>query len=325
MNPEIGKRAAEETKTEIQDTIKGADMVFIAGGMGGGTGSGAAPIVARAAKEQGVLTVAVVTKPFFFEGNQRGRIAEEALRDLEKEVDAIITIPNDKLLQISGKEMGFREAFALCDNVLQQAVEGISDLITTPGVINVDFADIKSIMADTGSALMGIGLGSGEGRAVRAATEAINSPLLELSINGAKGVLFAISGGDDLTIYEIQEAAKVITESIDKEAKVIFGTIRDERLKKGEVKVTVIATGFPTDAPKRSLFSPSFAAASSEKMEQAPVKKEQPAQVQVQPAAPMNNEFMKRSGPEAPKDDIPAFGEDEDWTAVPAFLRRGKK
>ena len=302
-------------------------MVFIACGMGGGTGTGAAPIVAHAAKEQGVLTVAVVTKPFFFEGNQRMRIAEEGIRELEKEVDAIIVIPNDKLLQIAGKDMGFRDAFALCDSVLQQAVEGISDLITTPGVINVDFADIRAIMADTGSALMGIGVGSGEGRAGKAATEAINSPLLELSINGAKGVLFAISGGDDLTIHEIQEAAKIITESIDKEAKVIFGTIRDERLKKGEVKVTVIATGFPTDAPKRSLFQPSFASSAPvqapiEKAE-APVKKEQPA---VQATAPMQSDFVKRAEKtEAKSDDIPTFSEDDDWSAVPAFLRRQKK
>ncbi len=320
MNPDVGKRAAEETKAEIQDTIKGSDMVFIACGMGGGTGTGAAPIVARAAKEQGVLTVAVVTKPFFFEGNQRMRIADEGLRELEKEVDAIIVIPNDKLLQISGKDMGFREAFALCDNVLQQAVEGISDLITTPGIINVDFADIKSIMADTGSALMGIGIASGEGRAAKAATEAINSPLLELSINGARGVLFAISGGDDLTIHEIQEAAKVITESIDKEAKVIFGTIRDERMKKGEVKVTVIATGFPTDSPKRTLFAPSFANKTEEK-EEAPKKEA----VQIQSTAPIQNDFLKRTEKtiEIVEDD--SFNDTDEWNAVPAFLRRGKK
>ena len=346
MNPDVGKKAAEETKAEIQDVIKGSDMVFIACGMGGGTGTGAAPIVARSAKEQGILTVAVVTKPFFFEGNQRGRIAEEGLRELEKEVDAIIVIPNDKLLQIAGKDMGFRDAFALCDNVLQQAVEGISDLITTPGVINVDFADIKSIMADTGTALMGIGLGAGEGRASRAATEAINSPLLEVSINGAKGVLFAISGGDDLTIHEIQEAAKVITESIDKDARVIFGTIRDERLKKGEVKVTVIATGFPTDEPKRapssSLFQqPVFQQAPAyvpERQQPEPIaptiiKKEKEAQPAVQPVVSTTSDFVIKRGNSAdtssaaaPKDDIPTFGDDtDDWSAVPAFLRRPKK
>ena len=326
MNPDIGKKAAEETKAEVQDVIKGSDMVFIACGMGGGTGTGAAPIVAHSAKEQGILTVAVVTKPFFFEGNQRMRIAEEGLRELEKEVDAIIVIPNDKLLQIAGKDMGFRDAFALCDNVLQQAVEGISDLITTPGVINVDFADIKSIMADAGTALMGIGLASGEGRATKAATEAINSPLLEVSINGAKGVLFAISGGDDLTIFEIQEAAKVITESIDKDARVIFGTIRDERLKKGEVKVTVIATGFPTEIPRRSLFQSTFASSPvTEKAPEAPApapKKETPIQINTN-STPSTSDFMVKR---AEKDDMPTFSEDgDDWSAVPAFLRRQKK
>ena len=328
--PDVGKRAAEETKAEIQDVIKGSDMVFIACGMGGGTGTGAAPIVARSAKEQGILTVAVVTKPFFFEGNQRMRIAEEGLAELSKEVDAIIVIPNDKLLQIAGEDMGFRDAFALCDNVLQQAVEGISDLITTPGVINVDFADIKSIMQDTGTALMGIGISSGEGRATKAATEAINSPLLEISINGAKGVLFAISGGDDLTIFEIQEAAKVITESIDKEARVIFGTIRDDRLKKGEVKVTVIATGFPTESPRRPLFQQTSyvppVSIEREKTPEAPavVKKETPIQIN-QNTTPSTNDFMvKRT--EKEKEEVPVFGEDsDDWSAVPAFLRRQKK
>src|ERR1035437_5383047 len=255
MNPEIGKKAAEETKSEIQDVIKGSDMIFIACGMGGGTGTGAAPIIAGAAKEQGILTVADITKPFFFEGSYRMKIADKGLEELAKEVDAIIVIPNDKLLQISDKNTNFKDAFATCDDVLRQAVEGISDLITTPGIINVDFADIRAIMSDAGSALMGIGSASGEKRAEKAALQAINSPLLEVSINGAKGVLFAISGGDDITINEIQEAAKIITESIDKDAKVIFGTIRDEKLKKGEIKVTVIATSFPADLPRKNLFS----------------------------------------------------------------------
>ena len=337
--PDVGKRAAEETKAEIQDVIKGSDMVFIACGMGGGTGTGAAPIVARASKEQGILTVAVVTKPFFFEGNQRMRIAEEGLAELSKEVDAIIVIPNDKLLQIAGKDMGFRDAFALCDNVLQQAVEGISDLITTPGIINVDFADIKSIMADTGTALMGIGTASGEGRATRAATDAINSPLLEISIDGAKGVLFAISGGDDLTIFEIQEAAKVITESVDKDARIIFGTIRDERLKKGEVKVTVIATGFPTESPRRSLFqqssyvnTPSTPSTNSnnnssvEKNIEAPaIVKKEPIQINPTPS-PSTNDFMVKRA-EVTKEDTEIFSSEDsdDWSAVPAFLRRQKK
>lgn len=314
MNPEIGRRAAEETKAEIQDVIKGADMVFIACGMGGGTGTGAAPIVAQAAKEQGILTVAVVTKPFSFEGNQRMRLAEEGLALLEREVDAILVIPNDRLIIISGKDVGFRQAFAMCDEVLKQAVEGISELITTPGMVNVDFADIRAVMHDAGSALMGVGIAAGDGRAEKAALEAINSPLLDLSISGAKGVLFAISGGDDLTIHEISEAAKVITESIDKEAKVIFGTIRDEKLKKGEMKVTVIATGFPTDMPRRSLFQsqkigePTIATATKEEITQAVVKE-------------TGKEILKKTE----KEDDLFIDDTDDWSTVPAFLRRNKK
>lgn len=245
MNPEMGKRAAEETKEEIQESIKGADMIFVACGLGGGTGSGASPLVARTAKELGALTVAVVTKPFFFEGQQRGKIAEGALDELRKEVDAIIVIPNDRLLSTIDRATTVKNAFATCDEVLRQAVEGISNLITTPGIINIDFADIRAIMENAGSALMGIGNASGENRAVEAAKMAINSPLLDISITGAKGVLFSIAGGEDLTMFEIQDAAKVITESIDPQAKVIFGTIRDDKLKKNEIKITVIATGFP--------------------------------------------------------------------------------
>lgn len=325
MNPEVGKRAAEETKAEIQDVIKGADMVFIACGMGGGTGTGAAPIVAQAAKEQGILTVAVVTKPFSFEGNQRMKLAEVGLSELEREVDAILVIPNDRLLIISGKDVGFRQAFAMCDEVLKQAVEGISELITTPGMINVDFADIKAVMSDAGSALMGIGTAGGEDRAQKAALEAINSPLLDLSISGARGVLFAISGGDDLTIHEIQESAKIITESIDKDAKVIFGTIKDDKLKKGEMKVTVIATGFPTDMPKRSLFQssqiskaePTISNTSKDDILNA-FKKETNKE-------PQNNEYIKKVDTvnASTDDDLFAGGED-DWSAVPAFLRRKK-
>ena len=313
MNPEVGRRAAEETKAEIQDVIKGADMVFIACGMGGGTGTGAAPIVAQAAKEQGILTVAVVTKPFSFEGNQRMKLADMGLSDLEKEVDAILVIPNDRLIVISGKDVGFRQAFAMCDEVLKQAVEGISELITTPGMINVDFADIKAVMSDAGSALMGVGIAAGEGRAEKAALAAINSPLLDLSISGAKGVLFAISGGDDLTIHEIQEAAKIITESIDKDAKVIFGTIQDEKLKKGEMKVTVIATGFPTDMPKRSLFQVSQnkvteqVSSNGNKEDQAPI---------VNKSEPKKTEKIE--------DDL-FIDDTDDWSTVPAFLRRNKK
>jgi len=230
-------------------------MVFLTCGLGGGTGSGASPVAAQIAKESGALTVAVVTKPFFFEGKQREKIAINALDELKKEVDAIIVIPNDRLLSNISKDTTARNAFSMCDDVLKQAVEGISDLITTPGIINIDFADVRAILKDSGPALMGVGVASGEKRAEEAAKMAINSPLLDVSINGARGVLFAIAGGDDLTMFEIQDAAKVITETIDPDAKVIFGTVKDEKLKKGEVKVTIIASGFSDSVQRRPLFA----------------------------------------------------------------------
>ncbi len=250
MDPDTGKQAAEETREEIQEALKGSDMVFITCGMGGGTGTGAAPVVAKIARDLGALTVGVVTKPFSFEGQQRSRLAEQGLAELRKCVDASIVIPNDKLLAIVSRETGVKNAFAMCDDVLKQAVEGISDLITQTGIINVDFADVRTIMHNAGSALMGIGIAIGENRAAEAARAAINSPLLEVSIAGAKGVLFSIAGGDDLGMLEIQDAANVITEAIDPEAKVIFGAITDDSLKKGQVRVTVIATGFPDGGPR---------------------------------------------------------------------------
>jgi len=243
MDPEIGQKSAEETKAEIQEAVKGADMLFIAAGMGGGTGSGAAPVIARIAKEEGVLTVGVVTKPFSFEGERRRRIAIEALEKLEKEVDALIVIPNDRLLSATDENTSFREAFKMSDDVLKQAVEGISELITTPGIINIDYADIKAVMSNAGSAFMGIGRASGKDRAEAAASQAINSPLLDIEVSGAKGVLFSISGGDDLTMNEVNIIAERITQNIDTNARVTFGTIRDLGLKKGEIKITVIATG----------------------------------------------------------------------------------
>lgn len=244
MNPDVGRQAAEENKDEIQDVLKNTDMVFITCGLGGGTGTGAAPIIAEAAREAGALTVAVITKPFIFEGIQRKKIANEGLENLMNQVDTIITIPNDKILQVIDKKTLLLESFKIADDILRQGVQGISDLITTPGIVNVDFADVKAIMQDKGSSLMGIGNASGENRAIEAAKLAINSPLLEMSIDGAKGVLFNVSGGSDLTMMEVNEAAGIITEFIDDDAKVIFGAITDENLKKGEIKITVIATGF---------------------------------------------------------------------------------
>ncbi len=323
--PDMGMRAAEETKAEIQDAVKGADMVFIACGMGGGTGTGAAPIVARMAKEQGILTVAVVTKPFFFEGNQRMKLAERGIEELENEVDAIIVIPNDRLLAIAGKDTTFKDAFAKCDEVLRQAVEGISDLIASPGIINVDFADMKSILTDAGTALMGVGTSSGEGRAEKAAIQAINSPLLDISINGARGVLFAISSNDDLTMTEFQESAKVITESIDKDARVIIGTIMDDRMKKGEMKITVIATGFPTETSKKqNLFGGNAQQLFTRNDQQAPQLQQQSQQADREVVKPMVQKADVR--PSTEQDVIePEPGEEEDWGAIPAFLRRNKK
>src|SRR3989338_4669584 len=254
MNAGVGKQAAEETREEIQEMLKGSDMVFVTCGMGGGTGTGAAPVVAHIARELGALTVGVVTKPFSFEGQQRGRLAEQGIGDLKKAVDALVMIPNDKILAIVSRGTGIKNAFAMCDDILKQAVEGISDLITTPGIINVDFADVRTIMQNAGSALMGIGTGIGEKRAELAARAAINSPLLEVSIHGAKGVLFSIAGGEDLGMLEVQDAANVITEAIDPDAKVIFGAVTDSSLKKGEVRVTVIATGFPEGVARTPLF-----------------------------------------------------------------------
>ena len=248
MNPDLGRQAAEENKDEIGEIVQGADMIFITCGMGGGTGTGAAPIIAEAAREAGALTVGVVTRPFTFEGIQRSRIAETGLENLREHVDTLITIPNDRLLSIIDRKVTLISAFEIVDDVLRQAVQGISELITVPGLVNVDFADVKAVMKDSGSALMGIGRATGEDRAAEAARAAINSPLLEVSINGAKGVLFTIAGGTDLTMAEVNEAAQIITESIDRDAKVIFGAIIDEKLKKGEIKITVVATGF-TGAP----------------------------------------------------------------------------
>ena len=313
MNPEMGKRAVEETKEEVQEALKGADMVFIAGGLGGGTGTGASPIVAKIAKEMGALTVAIVTKPFYFEGKERMKLAELGLEELRTAVDAIIVIPNDRLLSTISKETTAKSAFAMCDDILKSAVEGISDLITTPGIINIDFADIRSIMNNAGAALMGIGYATGEKRAEEAARLAINSPLLEVSMNGAKGVLFSIAGGDDLTLFEIQDAAKVITESADASAKIIFGTVRDEKLKKGEVKVTVIASNFPDNHPKKSLFQQ----AADPTIERQIEKKDDKVfntNVQVQPKVEVQAEKK-----------LDVIEEDEEWGAVPAFLRRNRK
>lgn len=323
MNPDVGRQAAEENRDEIQEVLKGSDMVFVTCGLGGGTGTGAVPIVAETAKELGALTVAVVTKPFTFEGAQRRSIADEGLENLRERVDTLITIPNDKLLQIIDKKTTLINSFKIVDDVLRQGVQGISDLITKPGVVNVDFADVKAIMSNSGSALMGIGLGSGENRASEAARAAINSPLLELSIDGAKGVLFNVCGSTDLTMLEINEAANVITESIDPNAKVIFGAVVDETLKKGEVQITVVATGFNDEKvmenpieklsrisinePRKKDPTPEMRITYPEKFEPKMIIDEKVPPKPVKPIAPPR------------KEELP---DDDDELEIPAFIRR---
>src|SRR3989344_4505568 len=243
MNPDVGKRSAEETQNEIRELLKDTDMVFITCGLGGGTGSGAAPIVAEIARDMGILTVAVVTKPFSFEGPQRRAIAERAHDELSRNVDTIITIQNDRILQIIDKKTSLVEAFRIVVGVLRQGVQGISELITVPGLINVDFADVRTIMSDTGSALMGIGIGAGDNRALEAAKSAISSPLLDIAIDGARGILFTITGGSSLGMQEVAEAAKIITSSAHEDARVIFGAVIDDTMGE-DIRITVIATGF---------------------------------------------------------------------------------
>ncbi len=335
MNPDIGKQAAEENKDEIQDAIKGSDMIFISYGLGGGTGTGAGPIIAEIARESGALTVAVVTRPFGFEGAQRMRIAEEGLNNLRDRVDTLITINNERLLQIIDRKTTLNESFRVVDEILRQGVQGISDLIIKPGIVNVDFADVKAIMSNAGSALMGIGEASGEDRAMEAARMAINSPLLDLSIDGARGVLFSFSGGEDIAMSEIEEAAKIITDSINRDAKVIFGTSIDNQLERGLVRITVIATGF-SDLP--SLVSESdFERLSSTRGEEQNVKKSPQGAPPIGSVA--ERESIRRQGatidnisenPESVKEKTfskRAKGKEEDKTPdwdIPAFIRRKK-
>ncbi|MCA9376118.1 MAG: cell division protein FtsZ [Candidatus Doudnabacteria bacterium] len=337
MNPDIGRQAAEEDEEEIRKSLEGSDMVFVTCGLGGGTGTGAAPVIARIAKECGALTVGVVTKPFSFEGAQRMEIAERGHAELEAEVDTLITIPNNKLLQIIDKKTSLVNAFSIVDEVLQQGVRGISDLITVPGIVNVDFADVRAVMAETGSALMGIGVADGENRAVEAAKRAIDSPLLELSINGAKGVLFNISGGDDLGMFEIDEAAKVITESIDPNARVIFGAVKDESLG-DKIKVTVIATGFGEDTQpsKPRMVEPKAAAAENsffsyqpfeqqvtqEVEQKVPAATSSAAQVPRVASTPSVSTTTQSTPSRGSSNTSSQGGASEDDLDIPAFIRK---
>jgi cell division protein FtsZ len=242
---ETGEKAAEESAEEIKSMLKGADMVFVTAGMGGGTGTGAAPVIARLAKETGALTIGVVTKPFTFEGNRRRKVADDGISRLKQGVDTLILIPNDRLLQVVDKKVSIQQAFRVADDVLRQGIQGISELITIPGLINLDFADVRSIMNEGGSALMAIGRASGDNRAQNAAEQAIHSALLDVSIDGAQGILFNVTGGPDLSLYEVNEAAEIIRRTADPDANIIFGAVVDPELK-DEIRITVIATGFDT-------------------------------------------------------------------------------
>jgi cell division protein FtsZ len=306
-NPDIGRRAAEESTEELKTSLEGADMVFLTAGLGGGSGGGAISVVAELARSMGILTVGVVTKPFSFEGLKRKRQAEEALEALKGKVDTLITIPNDRVLSLIEKTTPLTEAFGVIDEVLQHAIEGISDLITQHGLVNVDFADVKSVMQDAGTALMGIGYGTGDNRAAEAARTAIESPLLELSISGAQGILFNITGGHDLSMFEVDEAARIITETAAPEANIIFGAVIDEKFT-GTVRCTVVATGFDSQA------LPSSSAASLQRNLKAPANSRSPMEA-------LRDERSALSGaPETMRANGPKLNEEE--LEVPAFMRK---
>ncbi len=341
MNPEMGRRSVEENANELRNVLAGTDMVFLTAGLGGGTGSGAIPEIAKIAKEAGALTVAVVTKPFGFEGAQRRRIAEDAHAELAQHVDTIITIPNDRVLQIIDKKTTVAESFRIIDDVLRQGIQGIAEMITVPGEINVDFADVKAIMQNAGSALMGIGTAAGDNRAVEAAKHAIASPLLEISIDGAKGILFTVAGNANVSMYEVQEAAKVITGAADDDAKVIFGLILDEDMG-DEIRITVVATGFDNRdhrrapslggeveiqarswKPNSALARPAEATARSSNIPTTPGTdfpfSKRP--VDAMPVAARDNLGEQRSPLQMPIAAAPA-PEDDSEIGIPAFIRR---
>ena len=309
-NPEVGRKAAIESEVEITKLLEGADMIFITAGMGGGTGTGAAPVIARIAKDLGALTVGIVTKPFVFEGKRRGRFAEQGIEELKESVDTLITIPNERLLVVAGKETPIVEAFKKADEVLLHAVKGISDLILVEGLINLDFADIRTVMTGTGKALMGSGMASGEHRAIEAATRAISSPLLEhVSITGATGILLNVTGGSDLTLFEVNEAAKLVQEEADPEANIIFGAVIDPTIKQ-EIHVTVIATGFEKAISRPVLFTP--------------YKKTPPQETSVTPIRskmPMHSELKKIMG-DLKLQTYASQEADSDEYDVPTFLRK---
>lgn len=308
-NPEVGKKAAEESKEQIEEALRGADMVFVTAGMGGGTGTGAAPVIAQIARDLGALTVGVVTRPFTFEGRKRATQAQGGITAMKEAVDTLIVIPNDRLLEIVDKSTPMLEAFREADNVLRQGVQGISDLIAVPGLINLDFADVKTIMSNKGSALMGIGIASGENRAAEAAKKAISSPLLETSIDGAQGVLMNITGGTNLSLFEVQEAADIVATASDQEVNMIFGSVINENLK-DEIVVTVIATGFnESEAPLRQAVRPSFG--------------QQQPRTQTPSQPTIKREVKREELPEQPARN--SNNQAEDTLDIPTFLRNRNK
>jgi cell division protein FtsZ len=337
MNPELGKQAAEENRDEIAAALAGVDMMFLTAGFGGGTGSGAAPVVAEIAQEMGILTVAIITKPFSFEGGQRAHIAQEALARIKDRVDALITISNDRIFSVITKDTSLAKAFEAIDEVLKNAVLGVAELLIAPGIINVDFADVKGIIQNAGSSIIGVGVGSGKERAIVAANVALNSPLLETSIEGAKGILFSISGLKDIKMHEVNDVAKLIAEQVDPNARVIFGTYYDRKLSKGQIKVTLIATGFGSSYGRTASLFADFSSL-TERDESANEVSSQslfevttrevyttpPAKESGQNRAGKNSTEGETSDADGDRDGLVAPAEDE-WD-IPAFLRkRGKK
>ena len=319
-NPVIGQKAAEETTEEIYEALKGADMAFITAGMGGGTGTGASPIIASIAQDLGMLTVGVVTRPFTFEGRHRQKMAEQGIEQLKPMVDTLITIPNDRLLQMASKNTSVLQAFRMADDVLRQGIQGISDVITQRGLINLDFADVKSIMAQQGSALMAIGHGSGDNRLIDAVNQAIASPLLEVSIDGAKGVLFNVTGGEDLGILEVNEAADIVARAVDPEAQIIWGAVFDPNMPAGTVKVTLIATGFDSNKTQQQ---------QRQRIFQSAVAPQQPTQQQpIRPAPQSQQQPVRLAQPQTPPQPqqrpAPSFSNTDDLD-IPPFLRNRRK
>ncbi|MCM3637951.1 cell division protein FtsZ [Sporosarcina luteola] len=314
-NPDVGKKAAEESREQIEEALRGADMVFVTAGMGGGTGTGAAPVIAQVAKDLGALTVGVVTRPFTFEGRKRQTQAIGGIAAMKESVDTLIVIPNDKLLEIVDKNTPMLEAFREADNVLRQGVQGISDLIAVPGLINLDFADVKTIMSNKGSALMGIGMSTGENRAAEAAKKAISSPLLETSIDGAKGVLMNITGGSNLSLFEVQEAADIVASASDEDVNMIFGSVINDGLK-DEILVTVIATGFSEEqlSPSKPSRNPGFGAA----------RQREPQPVQQQPSHTRREEPQQHFQQPEPTRQQQGH-QQEDALDIPTFLRNRRR